>query len=424
MQILANQHHTEQFIKNKYRFNLLFLLISNVVLCVLWIAFFAYAYSPQFYQYTGAKIAWLPELAATLRGVSIFILVWYVTTQILIGVLIAKRHPSIEKTDKICLYLNWTLIVGFYNIYRYIKETDFNYFKSWFLDLFASNYELKETFHRRSWQYIMMVCLTIFMSQLVFLCFIYPFTSNQALEIASFDIAAPTIKYVNSYNNLWFNSLQYFTNQTNLLCFAVALLFTINPSLKIFKHNSLLMFCAVYILVVGVIYNAALLPPKILNGSVANWSAMTWYENAIEHIFNPILFLVAVLFIVSNKRTYKPTNLVSHLFYGTITIFPYLTFAMFSTLFSANSVYDSITNLNPYVLTDFSKYVLGNNLITFNFLSNAAGEAFRIIYFPLFVSLFVVLLYVIHQLDHYSYRKFKKQATANTNNEELIISKV
>lgn len=118
MQILANQHHTEQFIKNKYRFNLLFLLISNVVLCVLWIAFFAYAYSPQFYQYTGAKIAWLPELAATLRGVSIFILVWYVTTQILIGVLIAKRHPSIEKTDKICLYLNWTLIVGFYNIYK------------------------------------------------------------------------------------------------------------------------------------------------------------------------------------------------------------------------------------------------------------------------------------------------------------------
>lgn len=423
MQILTTQKHTEQFVKNKHKFNLLFLLIANVILGLLWISFFAYAYSPQFLQYTGAKIAWLPELAATLRGVSIFILVWYVITQIFIGVLIAKRHPSIDKWDKTLLYLNWTIIIGFYNIGKYIKETQFSYFKSWFLDLFATETELKETFHRRSWQYIMMVCLTIFMSQLIFLCFIFPFISNQALEIASFNLSSPSIKYVNSYNNLWFNSLQYFTNQTNLLCFAVVLLFTIKPSLKIFKNNSLLMYCAVYILVVGLIYNAALLPPKISNGSVANWSAMTWYENTIEHILNPILFLTAVLLIVTHKRAYRPTNLVRHLFYGIVTIFPYLTFAMFSTLISANSVYDSITNLNPYVLTDFTKYLLGNNLITFNFLSNASGEIFRIIYYPLFIGLFLVLLYVIYQLDQYSYRKFKKQTIADVGVKEVAIKK-
>lgn len=415
MQILDNQQHTEQFIKNKHRFNLIFLMISNVVLGLLWISFFSYAYSSQFFEYTGSQIAWLPELPATLRGVSIFILVWYVITQIFIGVTIAKRNPSIDKLDKTCLYLNWTLIIGVYNIVRYIKNTNFSYFKSWFLDLFASNQELKETFHKRSWQYIMMTCLAIFMSQLIFLCFIYPFTSNQTLEVTSFSITSPTVKYVNTYNNLWFNSLQYFTIQTNLLCFGVALLFTIKPSLKIFNNNSLLMYCAIYIFVVGVIYNVALLPPKVSNGTVANWSAMAWYENAIVHICNPILFLTSTLLIVTNKRTYKPTNLTNHLFYGITTIFPYLTFAMFSTLISANSVYDSITNLNPYVLTDFTKYVSGNNVITFNFLSNAAGEVYRIVYFPLFICLFLVLLYVIHQLDHYSYRKFKKQSIVNVN---------
>lgn len=421
MQIENTYKLTEEFVKNKNKFNLLFLLVANFILGILWITFYAYSYSSEFSQYIGEKIAWLPELVATLRGVGIFIIVWYVITQILIVIVVERKHHNLNKFDKISLYLNWTIIFAVYNIFAYLKSTNFHYLKSWFYDLFSSDLELKETFHRRSWQYIMMVCLMLFMSQLIYLCLIYPFVSGQSLEIVSFNPANNVVKYVNSYNNLWFNSLQYFTNQTNLLCFGAALLFTINPGLKIFKHNSFLMYCATYILIVGLIYNAALLPPKIANGSTANWSVMDWYENSIVHILNPILFLTSTLLIVTHKRSFKPTSLTNHLFYGITTVFPYLTFAMFSTLISANSVYDSITNLNPNVLTDFVKYIVSDNVV-FSFLSSVTGgHFFQIIYYPLFIGLFLVLLFVIHQIDKYSYRKRKDQPVSK---EKLIAKRV
>lgn len=388
MLIKNYQIRNEEFLKNKENFKLLFLTTLQSTFAILWISFFAYGFSPQFYEYSGTKLAWLPEAPGSLRGVGIFLLMWFLIIQFILAWKLPYERRSFS------FYFNWTLVGAFVSLFVLIKETDFKYFNAWVKDIFASDPELKQTFHRKSWQYILVASLMVFMIQAVFVAL---YVDKDSIEyVYSFNKNEPNYILENSYSGLWFGALMFFTNQTNLLCFFFTLLFTIKPSLKIFRNNSFLMYCVVYITVVGLVYNCVLLPPKVKNGQVAGWTSYHWYANVIQHILDPILFAIVGLVIITNKRGYAPTRIDNHMIYGMSIPFVYLTFATFSSIISAATVYGSITNLNSAVLA-------GNNI-------SSPGHIWRIAYFPLFLLVFAALICGIYYLDKCCANKYLPKA--------------
>ena len=376
---------SDDFIKNKSNFQLLFLTSLQVVLAILWISFFAYGFSPQFSEYIATKLAWLPETAAAMRSAGIFLLMW----TILIQFLIIWQLPVERKSY--FFYFNWTLIGGIVGIVYLLREINFAYFKPWFKNIFASDPELKQTFHRKSWQYIMIVCLMVFMVQTIWCCFYID--PNSIQHVYSFNKYDPNYIIANNYSGIWFTQLRFFTIQTNLLCFFFALLFTIKPSLKIFRHNSFLMYCTIYIILVGLIFNCVLLPPRVSTGEVAGWAPWHWYTNIILHILDPLFFGVTGFVVITNNRKYATTNLINHLVYGMLIPFVYLTYATFSSLVAAAPVYEGITNLNPFVL------VLSEDL-------NSFGHVWRIVYLPIFMLVFAGCITGIYFVDKHCSKKY------------------
>ncbi len=334
-------------------------------------------------QYNTVNVQNIPEKISAYRGVSIFFACWY----IVIYLFSIKNINSINnfRTLKIFLILSFIPIFNVITIGFLASKMQFTTFKLWFKNLFKGDDELLLVYNYKNWIYKLNLCLAIIMSPIVIIAFCQ---IGDTISVYPINGIGEKIKY----SNLWFVSLHYFTIQTNLLCFLYLVLFLIKPNLKLFKYNTFLMSCIVYIFVVGITYDFALLPMKILKNDLNDWNWYKYFCNIYEHFINPILFVSFGLIIIckQNKISKLNTSLLNHLVYSMIIPTIYLIYALVLPFVSNVSVYGFVTNCNPNVYNE----IIVNNQTDFMSKGNPLCSLFIFSYWLLFLGLLTGIYYI------------------------------
>lgn len=362
----------------------LFLLMVQILIFIPMICTLIFGYDN---QYIKLPLQEVPENIATYRSISIFLMLWYLVIYLFL--------IRFQINDKYVKLFNWLSFVPIFNILNIIIisfKNNWIYFLYWFKQNFAPDFHLTLIYTRRSWKYKMMVGLLIIMTPIVVLVFYqqtdflntYPMNGNGDLIV---------------FKNLWFCSIQYFTIQTNLLCYLFVLLFVINPNLKIFKYHSFLIACIVYIFVVGVTYDFALFPIKIVNGDIKQWDWYKYLTNIYEHLIDPVAFITCGLIIICKdnpqilRLRYK-----KYIVYTMIIPSIYLIYATILPFITNVSVYGFVTNCNPNVY---------NEVIVDKPSFMAHGDWYNIFFIIGYWFLFICLLSGIYYLDLKKANKWK-----------------
>lgn len=353
----ANYLNNHFYLKNRYylnnksyiQINKLFLLfISQVLIFIVMIALIILGYNN---EYNNLPVQDIPSTIAAYRTSSIFFMCWYVVMYIFI----LRTNLKIENQ-----ILKYTSILSFIPIFTLFSIVILSFINNWYLfsvwfkSMFEPDFELNKVYARTSWRYKMMIALFVIMVPVVFIAF---------YQETDFTITYPEngIGEQIIYKNLWFNSLNYFTIQTNLLCVLYVLLFLIKPDLKIFKYHTFLMSCTIYIFIVGITYDLGLFPIKVVNGDLSNWDWYKYFANVYEHLINPIVFTACGLILIcKDNPNIKHLSYKTNMFYSMIIPSVYLIYTTISPFVSNNSVYGFITNCNPNV---YNEIVVGSENI-------------------------------------------------------------
>lgn len=328
----------------------------------------------------------ISENTATYRSISLFLILWYIA----IYCFIVSTKSS--KTIQILNILSFIPIFNIINILYIIFKNNWCFFLLWFKSNFEPDWKLDMVYSRASWKYKMMIALLVIMTPIIVLV-LYQKSDylNTYPNNGDGDIIV--------YNNLWFCSLQYFTIQTNLLCYLFVLLFVIKPNMKIFKHHTFLISCIVYIFVVGVTYDFALFPIKIVNGEIYDWNWYKYLTNIYEHLINPIAFVTCGLILICKdnpqilRLKYK-----QYIIYTMIVPTIYLIYALIMPFVTNVSVYGFVTNCNPDV---YNEMVIDST----NFMSH--GQWYNIFFIIGYWFLFIGLLSGMFYLDLKKANKWK-----------------
>ncbi len=357
------------------------LLVLQLIIFAVMISMILLGYNN---NYNDIDVQLIPENIAVYRSISIFFMAWYIVIYIfIVNIKFTNQIPNIIK------YLTIIPIFNLIAIGYIIFKNNWQQFPSWFLNLFYSDLESRRLNLRHSWKYKMMIGLLILMTPILVIAF---YQKSDYLEIYPINgIGEPIV-----YKNLWFCSLQYFTIQTNLFCYSFVLLFVIKPDLKIFKYNSFLISCIVYIFIVGVTYDFALFPVKVVNGELAKWNWYKYFCNIYEHLINPVAFVTCgIIYICKDNVQLKKQKYSKFIFYSLIIPLIYLIYATVLPFISNVSVYGFVTNCNPNVyneiLVDKSSYLSNGNPINILFI---IGYAF--LFFGLLTGVYYLNLYKAH----------------------------
>lgn len=373
---------TNSFIKNKPLFDLMSLFLIQFILGILFISFFTVGFSEK-----PSSFELLSENAAILRSVGVFLVVWFgIVESFIIAKIDFKNEHWLITT---CLCLSWTIVMIPFCIYYCVKKTSFAFFGFWLCNFFVVDEQQRLAYKRSSWKYIMMCALLVFVSQAIVVCLYKTTISNIDHYLVNNGVLQESP--INTYTSVWFKSLQYLTIQTNLSCLLFLIIWVINPGFKIFKNNSLLMFLMVYIAMVGVLYNAMLLPGKISSGAINEWSSYNWYSTIIEHVLNPIAFVACGMTLLATNKLNDRAKLVNHMWYGSLFPIAYFIYASSASSIAPNPLYGSITNINTSLLT-------GPSLST-------AGKPINIIYIVLLFLLIEGLVFGIYYLNNFFIKK-------------------
>ena len=382
------------YLKNRYYLNnnfysklnqLFCLLLIQIILFGVMLTFLLLGYNNQF---NNVPVQLIPENIATYRAISIFLMSWY----IVVYIFILKTNISNKILTNI-KYISFIPIINLFAIALIIIKNNWLVFIVWFKQNFEPDFELNKFYLRNSWKYKMMVSLLIIMSPIIVLVF---YQSTDFLNTYPINGDGEFIVY----KNLWFCSIQYFTIQTNLLCYLFVLLFVIKPDFKIFKHHTFLLACIVYIFVVGITYDFALFPMKIVNGELVDWNWYKYLTNIYEHLINPVAFVVCGLILIcKDNPKINRINYKKYLFYTMIVPTIYLIYATILPFVTNVSVYGFVTNCNPNVYNDIVEGVS-------NYLS--CGNPLNILFIISYWFIFVGLLTGIYYLDLYKAKLWNK----------------
>lgn len=205
-------------------------------------------------------------------------------------------------------------------------------------------------------------------------------------------------KYVGVLVILWFDFLQQFTQQTNLLLIIFYFLFIFFFRTKIFNSNKFLIFTAAYIFLVFVVAWFILTPVYIFN-SISKADIFDTISTMLVHLVTPIFFVVfacnTMTYLGANKRLgikyfkYCSISFIYPLIYFTylivINFIPLPThFFKFADRLPEGhnfiSVYSILTNYNPKCLC----IVWENNDWTYTPTTvDNSGSYYRILIVPM-----------------------------------------
>ncbi len=286
----------------------------------------------------------VPEHIQIIRCISLFVMSWYV----FISLVIWNTYDTykINNKNKLISLFSFTFIALIYLSWKYFVFLKWDNIQKNIKDIFQDDDSKK--IQRKSFIYIFSIIIFCIFIVVVPLLAFYTSKNNEI------SIWIPNVSEPLKWNDLWFNSLQFFTIQSNFLCLVVLILFVINPNMKIFKNRILLIIATINITIVCFVYNFILLPDQIITKEIKNWDLQKYLSLAFNHIFNPIVFVVFFSILNTkhkNKIELKFKNfLIATIFLPTI----YITYVISQPFVSNTSVYGFATNLNPNVLTNLN----------------------------------------------------------------------
>lgn len=200
------------------------------------------------------------------------------------------------------------------------------------------------------------------------------------------------------------STLTYFTQFTNLTCFAYALTAMIKPRSNLFRNNTITIHLATYIIIVAVVYWLFLFQAaetfstdpviqKLLHVNLAT--------TIILHGTTPLFFSLHALIIVRNNGT-KPIEYWKS--WSNLVIYPttYGFFMYSLSIFAKPSVYGPFTNLNPYNRNEWLQSTLLFNFPEF-------GEPIFIFFVLLFIFAFWIIfsIFWFYAMQMYKIKKIK-----------------
>lgn len=284
--------------------------------------------------------------ALTLRAISMFCVFWFITFFIW---WIEQTHYYLKLSKsktKALECLSFLPIFNLVSIIRLSREITKLEFNSWLFNLFSkTNFEnTANDYFTKKW-YLNLATLIVMTPFLVLLW--WPDGEN----IIDFYNKSNEL-----HNNMWFEGFQFFTIQTNLLCFIYLLIFVINPRIKFFDNDSALICLLSYLFIVAITYDFVLLPTK--GSSLNDWEAMKWIKTCWEHVLNPIMFITIGIYNLHYicRTNNKRLDYLTTLKFGMVIPSIYLSYVLVLPFVSYNSVYGSITNVNPDVITSSGKH--------------------------------------------------------------------
>lgn len=374
---------------------LISLCVLQMVLGAWMIAFICVGFQAKYNQ---LPIQQVPEWVATFRSVSIFLMAWYVVVS---AFLLHNGIQEIKHKNYVAGVLNalaFFLVPAIMAFGWMLSQTSWTNFKNWFISLFETDPELKQHYNRKNWKYLMMCGVLIVMTPLISFVF---YRDGHGSAVYSQN----GTEQAGIYANLWYDSLQYFTIQTNTFCYLLVILFVICPSWKIFRSHSYLMYAVSYLLIVGVTYDFILFPSNVASGVTAKWKPYEWATNVWEHVVDPIVFCTSGIILLSQSRQFQSRDYLTTLKYGMIIPSVYLTYALTNSFAVNESVYGWFTNCNP----NLWNCVAG----TSSFPEH--GEPYFCLFIILYWAVFVGVITGFWSLDQYAYLKtMRKQEQAQT----------
>lgn len=164
--------------------------------------------------------------------------------------------------------------------------------------------------------------------------------------ICSFTIVALFLPKDNfAADKLWFDSLHFYTLQTNILILIYTIIFIFFPKLKLFKSDMSLNILSTYIFIVGVVATVSLIPISLVSGTI--YSPWEWVKTIFLHIINPSIFCIWSIICMKKWQSnifYKFNDVFA---IGYILPICYFIYLFLSPFVSGTSVYGVVTNLNP-----------------------------------------------------------------------------
>lgn len=319
--------------KQKTLPKMLNLMVIGLILISAFFVLIGLGYQP---PYANVNAPDVPGWIQAVRGVSIFCLLWWLVCSLWLMKLGFEMYNQTQKRR--WQIFSWSLIpylnlIGISYIFQNMRWSDYSI---WFLNLFETDAELKIWYSRKSWRYILFIFIAIIISPEIVFAWL-PHYDPEFYPV-----------YGRNLDNVWFYGMQYFTIQTNLLCVLFAWTFVLFPHWKIFKSHTWLIWCITYLMIVGITYDAFLLPNDF-RSKVSNWSQYKWTKTMWEHVVNPIIFCGGGIILLSQTKSIKSRDWLTTLKFGMIIPSIYLFYVFIAPFMSFQTVYSWLTNANPNV---------------------------------------------------------------------------
>ncbi len=339
---------------------IIFFSFMLMLLSCLWITFCGIGFQPNYVSMVGDAqlVGQVPSGVQTVRDLFLFALFWY-TTFLIWTIIQITWYFKLKPTDDIVTEAFIAMsMIPFLNIGTIVvasKKNKYDKFLGWLKNPFTLESEIDVSASR--WKWVMYFIVLIVMTPMVIMLW-FPIPSTEQAPPPGTENFVPL-------ENMWFDGLQFFTIQTNLMCYIYVIFKLMFPRAKMFKNDSILVCLIAYIVIVCLTYNFALLPFQSEKAKL--WPARKWAKTIWEHIINPIVFVSTGFVSMKKNKIVKNSNsdLMSTLKFGMIVPTIYLLYALFSPFLTTTSVYDWVTNCNPTLPNSFSHHPFGAWYIIF-----------------------------------------------------------
>ncbi len=312
----------------------------------------------------------LNQTDRTLRAMGIVFFSWWLVTVIWmlkLGVNIAQSGRRWQNHKLLTigyLYIfNWTIVynLGFL-IYELTQVKDIH-LKTYLKHLFANDDSFYSFDIKKHWTYHVAIGAFVIMLPLVWFM-IFPMVNNGKLI---------AFGYKTGYgSNWWFFALQFFTEQTNLMCFILLFAFVINPRWKGFNNYDSWINCMAYLVIVSLTYNLIIFPviASSYKGMPYDLTRTLWL-----HVIDPIVFLGTGCCLMVYNPAKKISPWGDTLKYGMVVPSVYAIYALSSPFITGVSPYAYLSNTNPALDID-----------------GVAGSGWTFVIFILFMGFFIIFI--------------------------------
>lgn len=274
----------------------------------------------------------IPDNIRVLRG----LMDMFIAIYIFMALVCWKYGYNFFKKDRTLAIIYILNFIPFFSLFGFVYN--FKYFtkarwNSEFWYMFSTKKELKEEYKWGTWKRsLVLIEWLIFLPTLLFV-----FYSENDDNVFN----------VTWTNKFFFNSLFYFTIESNMITFMFLTLLLFFPSWIVFKNNFFQICVSSYIALVGLVWLFILLPNFVINNNVKFWSSYYLVSTLWLHIVNPFSFIAFSLILITrckkNNNDVRTQSLLNILFFPIV----YTTFITILPFNTGVSVYGWVTNLNP-----------------------------------------------------------------------------